>query len=179
MVIRPKLVEPILPFGLPKFAWLKTLKNSDRNSMILFSPIFVRFIRVTSKLISPGPWNTFRPKLPNRPPPPANEAEEPTRRKNGLLAAVPVPPPVPLKAWLLVGAVVLGPREVLVLRGSKNWSVPPTKSGRSLPAPVSERSVGSVMLNGSHVSSTVTPLICHPPKTFPANPDWLLWNGNS
>jgi hypothetical protein len=29
--MRPKLVLPMFPFGLPKFTWLKTLKNSDLN----------------------------------------------------------------------------------------------------------------------------------------------------
>src|SRR5215218_7494529 len=108
--MRPKFTLPIFPFGLPKFAWLKILKNSDRNSMTLFSPILVRFIIVKSKMMSPGPWKTLRPREPNRPgvvltkpagqPEKQSDVPDPTRLKNGLVAAVADPPPVPLKARL-------------------------------------------------------------------------------
>src|SRR6185295_9429698 len=98
------------------------LKNSDRYSMTLFSPILVRFIIVKSKMMSPGPWNTLRPRLPNRagvvltkPTGQAvkqNDVPEPTRLKNGLVEAVADPPPVPLKERF-------GPPfAVSVLRGS-------------------------------------------------------------
>src|SRR6185295_14775960 len=123
-----------------------------------------------------GPWNTLRPNEPHRPVrvstglvPQAvaqKYTDEPTRLKNGLVAAVEDPPPVSDK--LRLGT----PFAALVLRGSKNCTVPPRKSGRSLPAPLSERSVGSVMLNGIPVSRTVTPLICQPPKALPAKPCW-------
>ena len=164
----------MLPFGLPKLAWLKMLKNSLLNSITLFSPILVRFINVTSKMMSPGPWKTLRPRLPKRP----------------ALVSTGFVPQFVARINATTYSTEEGIRECCSRSSSRSveGTIRPTKcgvgitwivelkrsgtypSGRSLPAPDSDRSVGSVIASGVPVCRTVTPLICQPPDTLPANP---------
>src|SRR5262245_30211080 len=56
--------------GLAKFVQLKTLKTSQRNSMVALSPRQMSLMRAMSRLRWPGPLRTFLPKLPKIVPPP-------------------------------------------------------------------------------------------------------------
>lgn len=66
LLMTPNVVLPICATrpGWPKFAWLKTSKNSARNSISLFSPILVRLMIEKSVLLNLGPIRTLRPRLP-------------------------------------------------------------------------------------------------------------------
>src|SRR5262249_15302004 len=50
--------------GLPKFGWLKMLKNSARKRRFTFSVRENRLCSATSACQAPNPRNTLRPKLP-------------------------------------------------------------------------------------------------------------------
>src|SRR5882762_1828876 len=111
--------------------------------------------------------------LPNLPAPNAKVVPEPTRGKYGLVAAVAVPPPVPLKKRLLP------PLVLAVFRGLRNTTAPFTTSGRLSPAPVSDRSVDSTTSNGLPVWAENMPVISNPPNNLPIAPFWLLYQGSS
>src|SRR5258705_11742716 len=54
-------------FGNPKFGWLKTLKNSERNCRWTRSLIRVNFNTEKSAPLLPGPIMVLRPALPKVP----------------------------------------------------------------------------------------------------------------
>src|ERR1700722_16408050 len=60
----PKVGLPPTSSTLKNCVWLKVLKNSARNSMILLSVIWVFLMIEVSKLSIPRPRRGFRPKLP-------------------------------------------------------------------------------------------------------------------
>src|SRR5438309_9659657 len=53
LVTTPKFPLPNVPFGGPNWGWLKRLKNSDRNSIFILSPIEVFLNTAKSKLTTP------------------------------------------------------------------------------------------------------------------------------
>src|SRR5579864_6822791 len=52
----PAAPKPVA--GMPKYGWLNRLKNSVRNSIPNFSPIWVLLKTAKSKLLIPGPRST-------------------------------------------------------------------------------------------------------------------------
>src|SRR5262245_42591422 len=56
--------------GLAKLGQLKTLKTSQRNTILTFAPSLVRLMSAMSTLRCPGPLRTFLPRFPKIVPPP-------------------------------------------------------------------------------------------------------------
>src|SRR5271156_3480400 len=60
VVISPNVLLPPWLSGLKNWPWLKALKNSERNSSDLCSPMGVFLLSDKSKLLMPGPRSELR-----------------------------------------------------------------------------------------------------------------------
>ena len=67
--MRPKTDEVSVVFGFPRFAWLKRLNTSSRNSSLCDSAYGIgKFLKTKrSTTAKPGPRSVLRPNVPNVP----------------------------------------------------------------------------------------------------------------